>query len=493
MRLALAAPSLWVVGLSLSTAAYAAEESEVLDAVRARLDEVGSQQLVVCAAGEDTEKAARQLVDTLDDEVRISRIPILGDIESETERVRVQQAVTCAIWLRRNADTWEVGTVGPCTPPDTTNAIGPVVASLPVDPTDGDPIESSEPPPSEPTGERSPAPPASTSAPATVVLPPKLTVTDLARNTEEHDAVRWHVVDARGVAWSAPRFAETMGDTETLERLDRDLQSARVERKVLFWAGIAGLALSPVPLAFTESGAYGRNADLAWTSLFLASTGGFTLALHKVGERSEKTRQLRPALYYSRADSDALVAAYNAKIDARQSELDNETAPAPSPAIPPNPQADNPANDQQAAAETGSGAAPTESAPAPAAADEAGSTPPAPLESPVPAETPDTEATETEAPETEAPAAEASPTEAPDAEVPAPEAPETEAPETEAPETEAPETEVPETEVPETEVPPVEPPPEADVSLPASTAEPPSEAPNAATEPTGTESAGGAQ
>lgn len=466
MRLALAAPSLWVVGLSLSTAAYAAEESEVLDAVRARLDEVGSQQLVVCAAGEDTEKAARQLVDTLDDEVRIARIPILGDIESETERVRVQQAVTCAIWLRRNADTWEVGTVGPCTPPDTTNAIGPVVASLPVDPTDGDPIESSEPPPSEPTGERS-HPPAGTSAPATVVLPPKLTVTDLARNTEEHDAVRWHVVDARGVAWSAPRFAETMGDTETLERLDRDLQSARVERKVLFWAGIAGLALSPVPLAFTESGAYGRNADLAWTSLFLASTGGFTLALHKVGERSEKTRQLRPALYYSRADSDALVAAYNAKIDARQSELDNETAPAPSPAIPPNPQADNPANDQQAAAEPGSGAAPTESAPAPAAVDEAGSTPPAPLESPVPAEAP------AETPATEAPDAEASPTEAPDAEVP--------------------ETEVPETEAPETEVPPVEPPPDADVSLPASTVEPPSEAPNAATEPTGAESAGGAQ
>ena len=317
MRLALAAlGSTTAVGL-LSSAARASEETAVLETIREKLEIVGTDHLVVCAAGEESEKAATQMLAAGGTTVQVARVPILGNIETETERVRVDQSATCAIWVRATGSEWELGVVGPCTPPAEPAGIGPVVVAAPIDAMDRDPDESASSPASPATVPSAPATPASA-----VVLPPKLTVTDLTLNREDHQAVRWHVVDARGVAWSAPRFAETMGDLETMERLNKDLNASKVERKVLFWAGIAGMVLSPVPLAFTESGAYGRNADLAWTSLFLASTGGFTLALHKVGERSEKTRQLRPALYYSRADADALVEAYNGRIDAEQERLD---------------------------------------------------------------------------------------------------------------------------------------------------------------------------
>ena len=328
MRLALAALGPLAAVAPVSTAAHAAAESEVVDTVQARLDMVGAPSLLVCAAGEETEKAARRMLGNLDEELQITRVPILGDIEAESERVRTDASAACAVWLRKADDGWDFGTVGPCTPPPAPVDVSPVVATSPTDSLEADPDETTV---RAATAEPAPAPPPAPAGPVEVVLPPKLAVTDLALNPADHHAVNWHVVDTRGIAWSAPRFAETMGDAETLERLARDRKAAATERKVLFWSGIAGLAISPVPLVFTEAGAYGKNADLAWTSLFLVTTGGFTLALHKVGDQSEKKRQLRPAQYYSRADSEALVAAYNARIDAKQAELDaaREATPVP--------------------------------------------------------------------------------------------------------------------------------------------------------------------
>jgi len=307
MSLVLAALGPLVASWSLGGTARAAEESEVVDTVSTQLATVGEEALVVCARGEDGEKAAQRMLAGLEPAVTIVRIPVLGDIQAEAERVRTERAATCAVWLSQGTTTpWEFGVLGPCTPPEPEPSVGPVVAAD----MDADPDEAAPQPPPQ----------------HTVVLPPRLTVAELSPDPDDLDGVRWHVVDERGISWSTHRFAQTMGDTEVVMGLEGDLNRARKERKILMWTGIAGMAVSPLPLLYTETGAYGKNSDLAWTSLFLLASGGMTFALHKVGEQSEKKRQLRPALYYDRADTDALVSAYNARIDARAEQLEAEQA-----------------------------------------------------------------------------------------------------------------------------------------------------------------------
>ncbi len=401
MRLALAALGPLVAVAAFSSTARAAEEAEVVAAVQSKLDAVGAGALVICAAGEDTEKAVQRMVSGLSSTISVSRVPILGDIAAEAERIREKSGASCAVWVRPGtaAGAWDFGSTGPCTRPPETPSLGPVVVAEAPDTLDADPTETEAAPDSSPAADST----ATVAPPPTVVLPPKLTVTDVARNPDDHNAVRWHVVDERGVSWSAYRFAETMGDTETLARLDRNLGAAEKERKVLFWTGIAGMALSPVPLLLTETGAYGKNADLAWTSLFLVSTGGLTFALNKVGEQSEKKRQLRPALYYSRGDSEALVSAYNAKIDAKQAELDAIQAAAEAAAQPAEPAEAPPDSDGSPDASAVSPEGSNEPAETAEASGEAVPANEAPSTDTPPAETPSTEAPPDETPSTEAP------------------------------------------------------------------------------------------
>ena len=318
MSLVLTALGPFMTVWSLSGTAWAEDEAAFLSAVQAKVDSVGAASLVVCASGEEGEKAAKRMLADPHPDLTIARFPVLGDVEAEVERIRVEQGATCAVWLRKGTDTpWDTGVVGPCTRPAAEPTIEPVIvgatgASLDADPDEG--VAAG--PPAAPT--------TTTPVRPTRVLPPKLTVAELARNPDDIDSIRWHVVDERGVSWSTHRFATAMGDSELVSNLDSELQRAGRERKILMWTGIAGMAASPLPLLATESGSYGSNADLAWTSLFLLASGGMTFALHKVGEQSDKRRQLRPALYYDRADADALVSAYNARIDAQQAILDAE-------------------------------------------------------------------------------------------------------------------------------------------------------------------------
>ena len=452
-----------VIGWSLAGTANAAEEAEV----GARLQDAWTASggdLVVCAAGDEAEALVRRLLKDSETgiEPAVERIPVLGAVESEAERVRVEVGRGCAFWVRKEADEggWTAGSVGPCTPPPAEPILPSVVAtepSLDADPGDVGPA---------------PAPAPAPTAPQPIADGPwKLVMAELDPDPADVDGVRWHVVDERGVSWSTYRFAETVGDVEMVGTLDRELAVANKERKALFWGGIAAMAISPVPMLFSQPGTYERNQDLAWTSLFLAASGGMTFAIHKRGVQSTKRRQLRPAHYYSRADSEALIGAHNARVDVIRAaaeaapppsegaaveapvEVDGTDEAAPAGDAPESPKADesgapaavpadddapaepadgaepdeagdeaapDEAGDEAAPGEAGDEAGPVEEGPP---ADEAGDAAPGPAEDSAPADSPvpvDASAPAPEAPVEAPPALEP---DAPAAEPPAPDAP----------------------------------------------------------------------
>ena len=292
-----------MIGWSLTGTASAAEEAEVNTLLQEAWT-ISGGDLVVCAAGDEAEAIARRLVKGAEwsQPPAIMRIPVLGKVEDEADRVRTESERSCAIWIRPAEDEgqWTAGRVGPCAPP--ASAAIPVVAV--------EPSLDADPAPSPPV-----AGPAPTAPQPQADGPWKLVMADLDPSPADVDGVDWHIVDERGVSWSTYRFAETVGDVEMVGTLDQQLRVAAKERKALFWSGIGAMAISPIPLVFAGPGTYERNQDLAWTSLFLAATGGMTFAIHKRGVQSTKRRQLRPAHYYSRADSEALIGAHNIRVD----------------------------------------------------------------------------------------------------------------------------------------------------------------------------------
>lgn len=317
--------------------AMAADSAEVAKAVRDAWTASGGS-LVLCAAGGDAERELARITKSDADleGAPIVKIPILGDMATESERIRVEKATQCALWLQAGSDFgWTVGQTGPCVPvegpPAALQVATETQANLNTE--DGDPTEA----PAEGTQPVALAPaPAPRPVGPAVNIPPKLVLADLNADPQDVDAVRWHIVDEKGVSWSTYRFAETMGDTEQLAVLEAELKTAKTTQKVLFWTGIGLVALSPVPLLAADSRSFERNQDLAWTSIFIASTGAMTFAIHKRDTKSTRRRQLRPAHYYTRADSGAYIDAYNTRIDLMREVAEAAAAaPAEEPAAPP--------------------------------------------------------------------------------------------------------------------------------------------------------------
>lgn len=343
----------------LASAALAADDAAVGEAIRAA-SEATAGSVVVCPAGERLEREVTRVLrqNSLEESIVVERVPLIGTLVDETKRVMEERDVACGILVRDGGEDepFRIDLLGTCDRAASTGAVPPVV--VPSDAPAEDPIEDTA--PTEDTGpvedtarmadgsatteaegsgdaaavvapmsmstrddavagsvDASPRGPVVASPVVVADKPPPrplLVVSDLVPDPDDFDSVDWHVVDERGVSWPTVRFAQQLGDVETLDRLAEERRQASKQRKIMTWTGVGLMLLSPTPLLFAQSGSYDLNRDLGWTSVFIASSGGLVFGVRKASESHSRTRQRQPAWYYPRPDGEALVAAYNTTV-----------------------------------------------------------------------------------------------------------------------------------------------------------------------------------
>jgi hypothetical protein len=335
----------------LVAAASAAEDPlrEQLIALR-----VGAAEpILVAAAGAAAEDAVRKALREADPaDFSIARVPTAGDFEAEVERARVAAGRRCAAWVQPAADAgFSVAVRGDCSP----------AALLP-----------SAEPPAQPAAAPAVAP-AIGPAPA-ATAPPELRFQRLeaAARATRPAGVAWVVVDPSGAELSAGRLAEIARDDELSARLERERRSGERARKALLFGGLGLVALSPLPLLGMESGDVQANQNLAFTTAFLAVSGGAVAATSPAARRGVLVRQAHPALYTTAGDAEEILSAWNhrprpAPVEAAPAPEAPAAAPAePAPEAPAAAPAE-PAPEAPAAATAPPAPAPAEPAPAPAA------------------------------------------------------------------------------------------------------------------------------
>ena len=313
--------------LALVSAAFAGDDA-LADEIRALQAELGGPVLL-CVAGEAAEQATRRtLRDIGHEDLPITRVPTMGDVDAEMARALADSPVACALriapgdagFAMRRFGVCAAGGGAPGTEPDEA-AIGG--ADVPAAPTAG-----AAPGPPAPAGEPAPAPltEGEWEAREARFKLDRLTLNDLPPSPTLPDDVSWEIVDGRGSSLSARSLA-TLAKADDIGR-ELDLELARSQRasKAMLWTGIGLALLSPAPLLGVEDGAISTNQDRAWSTVFLLATGALTASLSRAPRDAARARQLHPALYMDGDMAEDVVAVHNLNLH-RGLELDRRPPP----------------------------------------------------------------------------------------------------------------------------------------------------------------------
>jgi chemotaxis protein histidine kinase CheA len=161
----------------------------------------------------------------------------------------------------------------------------------------------------------------------------QLAFRDVRGTAARHDTPSWVVVDGLGAPVTALQLATRTRDEDTLSRIDRERRTAQTTSKVLLITGLSTVALSTVPLMMMEEGDSKGNRDLAFTSVFVAISGGSLAAISPLRRTVQARRHRQPAYLYSRPEAEARVGQHNRSLFERLqlSEAPPEPEPEPEP------------------------------------------------------------------------------------------------------------------------------------------------------------------
>lgn len=258
-------------------------------------------RLLLGAVGPEPEDVLQRIVKTNDSlDVVIVRLPTAGDPARELWRALNNSGLTCALRVEPGPGrTWEASQFGNCTP-----QAAAAVAALP---------SPAEPAP-EPAPEDAAPDPVVPSAPSAVILAEdvadRYVAERLAVTAGPRPPDAWTIRTGEGDALSAPTFASIVGDRDTTAAMLQEQQRALTASTGLRIGGgvVAAAALAPL---INMPGTGAAREDRVWTSLFLLSTGLFTVVVAPRTIDAVNERQARPDNYYPRSQADELVAAYN--------------------------------------------------------------------------------------------------------------------------------------------------------------------------------------
>jgi hypothetical protein len=139
----------------------------------------------------------------------------------------------------------------------------------------------------------------------------QLSFRDVRSTSARHDTPSWVVVDGLGAPVTALQLATRTRDEDTLSRIDRERRTAQTASKVLLITGLSTVALSTAPLMMMEEGDSKGNRDLAFTSVFVALSGGSLAAISPLRRTVQARRHRQPAYLYSRPEAEARVGQHN--------------------------------------------------------------------------------------------------------------------------------------------------------------------------------------
>jgi hypothetical protein len=299
----------------------------VADAILAARERMRGPVLV-CPAGPEAEKAVQHaLRDHAHLDIPVRRIPTAGDISKETATALAASGLACALRVEAAGPTFAVVEVGQCEGP------ARVVLAVAPDPdaaagADADPAAEDDPP--EPVSEDE------WITRQARYDRERLLVVDLPPDPARDPALTWEIVDGAGVSPSARRIAEIANDDDLVFRLEDELRRSRRASRAVLWTGIGLALISPAPLLGVESGAVQANQDRLWSSVFLLSSAGLTMALSGGPRKATRAHQEEPARYLDGDTAEDLATQWNralwTSLDLDQRPLpDEETDDAPAP------------------------------------------------------------------------------------------------------------------------------------------------------------------